>query len=430
MKKLLILVSLTVFSFSNAIAVTLYDALNQTYQNNIQLNAERENIKASEEDINISKADYKPTITLSGSKSLENTNKLTNQSGGDATINDADPFTTSIKLEQTLLDYGRDLTLEKNITALDLAKARLIKKEQDVLHSAIDAYTNLILAREKQDINRKNLNLLRRQVENDKIRRDRGQITNTDLAQSESSLAGAQAQFTQAKSDLLIAKLTYENIIGKITDPNQLKKNSNSIVNIPNSLSDAINLSKQNNPDIKIAKFDLDQSEKDVAISQSDLKPSASLSLERSYSDDLSSTIDQREKDILKATVSWPFFTGGKTQSKINKQSNLTTRKRLLLDHAVRTNETNVASAWSSLESSKSFLNSVKVQVRAAQIANEGIAAEYERGSRTTLDVIQSNSLLLSAQLSQVNSERNYLMAQYNLLKAVGLLNSQYLKLK
>jgi outer membrane protein len=306
----------------------------------------------------------------------------------------------------------------------------LIKKEQDVLHSAIDAYTNLILAREKQDINRKNLNLLRRQVENDKIRRDRGQITNTDLAQSESSLAGAQAQFTQAKSDLLIAKLTYENIIGKIADPNQLKKNSNSIVNIPNSLSDAINLSKQNNPEIKIAKFDLDQSEKDVAISQSDLKPSASLSLERSYSDDLSSTIDQREKDILKATVSWPFFTGGKTQSKINKQSNLTTRKRLLLDYAVRTNETNVASAWSSLESSKSFLNSVKVQVRAAQIANEGIAAEYERGSRTTLDVIQSNSLLLSAQLSQVNSERNYLMAQYNLLKAVGLLNSQYLKLK
>ena len=430
MKKILILISLTLFNFSNVSAVTLYDALNQTYQNNIQLNAERENIKASEEDINISKADYKPTITLSGSKSLENTNKLTNQSGGDATINDADPFTTSIKLEQTILDYGRDLTLEKNITALDLAKAKLIKKEQDVLHSAVDAYTNLILAREKQNINRKNLNLLRRQVENDKIRRDRGQITNTDLAQSESSLAGAQAQFTQAKSDLLIAKLTYENIIGKIADPNQLKKNLKSIVNIPNSLNEAINLSKQNNPDIKIAKFDLAQSEKDVAISQSDLKPSASLSLERSYSDDLSSTIDQREKDVLKATVSWPFFTGGKTQSKINKQSNLTTRKRLLLDHAVRTNETNVASAWSSLESSKSFLNSVKVQVRAAQIANEGIAAEYERGSRTTLDVIQSNSLLLSAQLSLVSSEKNYLMAQYNLLKAVGLLNSQYLKLK
>ena len=430
MKKILILICLTLSNFSNASAVTLYDALNQTYQNNIQLNAERENLKASEEDINISKADYKPSLTLSGSKSKENTNKLTNQSGGDATISDVDPFTTSIKLEQTILDFGRGLTLEKNITGLDLAKAKFLKKEQNVLHSAIDAYSSLILAREKHDINKKNLNLLNRQVENDKIRLDRGQITITDLAQSESSLAGAQAQFTQAKSDLLIAKLTYENIIGKIADPNQLKKNSDAIVNIPPTLNEAINLSKQNNPDIKIAKFDLAQSEKDLAISKSDLAPTASLSLERSYADDVSSTIDEKEKDILKATVSWPFYSGGKKRSTINKNSNLTTRKRLLLDDAVRTNETHVASAWSSLESSKSFLNSVKAQVRAAQIANDGIAAEYERGSRTTLDVIQSNALLLSAQISLASSEKNYLMAQYNLLKAVGLLNSQYLKLK
>ena len=430
MKKLLILISLTILISSNAIAVTLYDALNQTYQNNIQLNAERQNIKASEEDINISKANFKPTITLSGSQSIENTNKLTNQSGGDASSSDVNPLTASIKLEQKILDYGRSLALEKNITALDLAKAKLIKKEQEVLHSAIDAYSNLILAREKLNINRKNLNLLRRQVENDKIRLDRGRITITDLAQSESSFAGAQAQFTQAKSDLLIAKLTYENIIGKISDPNQLQKKTKSIVKIPNSLNDAINLSKQNNPDIKIAKFDLEQSKKDVEISKSDLKPTASLSLEKSYANDLTSTVDQSDKDILKATVRWPFYTGGKTQSTINKKSNLTTRKRLLLDDAFRSNETNVASAWSSLESSRGFLNSVKVQVRAAQIANDGITAEYERGSRTTLDVIQSNSLLLSAQISLATSEKNYLMAQYNLLKSVGLLNSQYLKLK
>jgi outer membrane protein len=430
MKKILVLISLSLFCFSNAYSVTLYDALNQTYKNNIQLNAERENIKASEEDVNISKADYKPSLTLSGSKSIEDTNKLTNQSGGDATISDVDPFTTSIKLEQTILDFGRDITLQKNITALDLAKAKLVKKEQDILHKAIDAFTNLILARETLDINSKNLNLLIRQVENDKIRRDRGQITNTDLAQSESSLAGAQAQFAKAKSDLLISKLNYENIIGKISDPNQLQKNSNAIVSIPNTLSEAINLSKQYNPDILIAKLDLEKSEKDLAISESDLKPSASLSLERSYSDDLTSTIDEREKDTLKATLSWPFYSGGKKRSTINKNSNLTTRKRLLLDDAVRTNETNVASAWSSLQSSESFLNSVKVQVGASQIAYEGVTAEYERGSRTTLDVIQSNALLLSAQISLANSEKNYLMAQYNLLKAVGLLNSQYLNLK
>ena len=108
----------------------------------------------------------------------------------------------------------------------------------------------------------------------------------------------------------------------------------------------------------------------------------------------------------------------------------MTSRKRLLLEDVIKTNDTVVTSAWSSLQSSESFLNSVKVQVKAAQIANEGVSAEYERGSRTTLDVIQSNALLLSAQISLANSEKNYLMAQYNLLKAVGLLNSQYLKLK
>ncbi len=430
MKKIFIIVFASIFYFNNAFAVTLLDALNKTYQNNIQLNAERENIKASEEDVNIAKSDYKPSLTLSGSQSFEDTNKLTNQSGGDATINDVDPFTTSIKLEQTLLDYGRDLTLQKNIIALDLAKAQLIRKEQDILYNAIYAFTNLIFARESLDINKKNLNLLIRQVENDKIRRDRGQITNTDLAQSESSLAGAQAEFVKAKSDLLISKLNYENIIGKISDPNQLQKNTNSIVSLPSTLDEALNLSKQNNPDILIAKLDLKKSEKDLAISESDLKPTASLSLQRTYTDDLSATVDEKEQDVLKATLSWPFYSGGKKRSTINKNSNLTVRKRLLLDDAVRINETNIASAWSSLQSSESFLNSVKVQVRAAETAYEGIAAEYERGSRTTLDVIQSNSLLLSAQISLASSEKNYLMAQYSLLKAVGLLNSKYLKLK
>ena len=430
MKKILSVLIYIFLLTSNAFAVTLYEALNDTFKNNTQLNAERENIKASEEDINISRADYMPSLSLTGSKSFENTNKLTNQSGGNASITDVDPLTTSIKLEQSLLDYGRDISHQKNIVGLELARAKLSKKEQDVIYSAIETFTGLILAREKLEINRRNLNLLVRQVETDKVRLDRGKITITDLSQSESSLAGAQAQFTQASNDLLISILNYENIVGNSPDPNKLKKNSKAIANIPSSLENAIELSKKNNPDIKIAELDLIQSEKDLAISEADLKPTASLSLERSYSEDLSATYDEKEKDVLKATISWPFYSGGKKRSTINKNSNLTYRKRLLLEDAIKTNDTKVASAWSSLESSKSFLNSVKAQVRAAKIANEGISAEYERGSRTTLDVIQSNSLLLTAQISLANSQRNYLIAQYNLLKSIGLLNSDYLKLK
>ena len=430
MKKIILSLLLFTLFFNNGNAVSLYQALNETYKNNTQLNAERENINAAEEDINISKADYMPSLSLSGSKSFENTNELTTQSGTDTSIDDVNPLSSSIKLEQKLFDQGRDFTHQKNIVGLELAKAKLLKKEQDILYSAIDAFTGLILAREKLNINRRNLNLLIRQVETDKVRLDRGQITITDLSQSESSLAGAQAQFTQSKSDLLISKLNYENIIGNIDDPSKLKKSSNSIVKIPENLSKAVSLSKENNPDIKIAELELIQSEKDIDISKSDLSPTASLSLERSYNYDLSTTYDEREKDVLKATVSWPFYSGGKKRSKVKKDSNLNYRKRLLLEDTIKTNETNVASAWSSLEASKGFLNSVRAQVRAANIAFEGISAEYERGSRTTLDVIQSNSLLLSAQISLANSERNYLLSQYSLLKAAGLLNKEYLNLK
>ena len=431
MKKILLIAVFTIISINYAFSVTLTEALIQTYKNNTELNAERENVKVSQKDLIISKADYLPSASITGSKSKEKTNKLTNQGGGDDSITDVDPVIATIKLEHTLVDFGRDAEYKKKKIGINLAEAKLLKKEQDIFYKAIEAYSGLILANEKLTINQINLSLLERQVETDKVRLERGQITVSDLAQSESSLAGAQAQFIQAKNEIVTNKLNYENIIGKILNPKSLEKTSESIVSIPQSLNSAIDLSKQNNPDITIAKLELEQSEKDIEIAESDLKPTATLSLERSYSDNLNTTYDKKEKDVLKATVSWPFYSGGKKRVTISKNQNLKTRKRLLLDNAIKTNDTIVATAWANLQSSKSFLNFVRLQVRAAQIANEGITAEYERGSgRTTLDVIQSNTLLLNAKVSLSNSERNYLLAQYNLLKSVGLLNSTYLKLE
>ena len=288
----------------------------------------------------------------------------------------------------------------------------------------------MILANENLNNNLNNFKLLERQVETDQVRLERGQITISDLSQSESSLAGAQAQYIQAENDVVTKKLNYENVIGKISNNENLQKPLEIILEIPKSLAEAIELSKKNNPNIKIAKFELEQSKKDLKIAKSDLAPTATLSLERSYTEDLSTTIDEKEKDTIKATLSWPFYSGGKKRATINKNQSLLDRKKLLLDNAIKTNETNVASAWSNLQSSKSLLSSVKSQVRAAEIANEGISAEYDRGSRSTLDVIQSSTLLLNAKISLANSERNYVLSQYNLLKSVGLLNSSFLNIK
>ena len=431
MKKILLIIFPVLFLSQQVFAVTLFEALTEAYKNNTDLNAERENINISEEDLKISKGNYLPSITLSGSKSQEDTNKLTDRAGAEVSVSDVNPFTQSIKIEQTLIDLGRTANVKKNEIGINLADAKLLKKEQEVLLKAIEAYSGLILANEKLKINLSNLNLLKQQVETNRARLERGQITLSDLAQSESSLAGAQANFIQSKNEIISNKLNYENIIGPILDINSLSKNSDINFMLPISLNAAIDTSKKYNPELIIAKLEYEQSEKDVLISRSNLAPTAKLSYENSRSQDLSSSYDERNKNILKATVTWPIYSGGKNRASLNKSRNLQNRKKLLLNSITKTNNSNVAISWSTLQSSKSLLNSVKSQVKAAEIANEGITVEYESGiRRSTLDVIQSNSILLNSRISLANSERNYLLAQFNVLKFIGLLNSTHLRIK
>ena len=431
MKKTLLILFTVLFLNQQVFAVTLFEALTETYKNNTDLNAERENISVSKEELKISKSSYLPSITISGSKSQEDTDKLTNRVGNEVSASDVNPSTQSIKIEQTLLNFGRNADVQKNKIGINLANIKLLKKEQEVLLKAIEAYSNLILANEKLKINQSNLNLLERQVETNRARLERGQITLSDLAQSESSLAGAQANFIQSQNEIISNKLNYKNVIGPIVDINSLNKNFDINLMLPNSLNDAIDASKKYNPELIIAKLEYEQSEKDVLISRSDLSPSAKLSYENSRSQDLSSSYDESNKNTLKATVTWPIYSGGKNRASLNKSQNLQNRKKLLLNSITKTNNSNVAISWSTLQSSKSLLNSVNSQVKAAEIANEGITVEYESGlGRSTLDVIQSNSILLNSRIALANSERNYLLAQFNVLKSIGLLNSSHLKIK
>ena len=432
MKKITLIFLSVIFLNGNAFSVPLSKALLQAYNENPVLNAERENIQVSKEDVKISRSQFLPSVTLSGSKSQENTEKQTDGSGANSSFTDVDPKTQSINIEQKIFQgFAGIASMEKSKIGLTLAEAKLLKTEQEILYQAIEAYTGLIFAEEKLKINQNNINLLERQVETNQARLERGQITLSDLAQSESSLAGAQAKFLQAKNETVTAKLTYEKIIGPIVDVNSLDKESDLSFVIPAGLKDAIEMSKINNPNLIISRLEYEQSEKDVTIARSDLSPSASLSFNSSKSDDISSSIGERDKEILKATISWPIFNGGKNSASLNKSKNLKNRKKLLLDNALKTNDTNIASAWSSLQVSNSLLNSVAAQVKAAEIANEGITVEYESGlGRSTLDVIQSNSILLSSKISLADSERNYLLSQFKLLQSIGLLNSNYLKLQ
>ena len=150
MIKKFLIIFLAILYSSNSLAVSLEDAILQAYKNNPELNAERENLKASKEDVNISRSEFLPTITLSGSKSEEKTEKLTDRSGANSAITDVNPKTRSITVEQKLFQgFGGVADLQKNKIGLNLAEVILIQKEQDILLKAVEAYTGLKLASEK-----------------------------------------------------------------------------------------------------------------------------------------------------------------------------------------------------------------------------------------------------------------------------------------
>ena len=173
-----------------------------------------------------------------------------------------------------------------------------------------------------------------------------------------------------------------------------------------------------------IAKLDAMIAEKELAIEKSKLSPTASINYSKSDSRDFSSSIDENDKETLKAEINWPIIKGGKNFSSIKKAKHKKLKSDLLLKDIENEVNTSTANAWSTYQSSESILKSTKSQLQAAEIANEGITLEYDSGStRTTLDVIQSRALLLNARIDNAKAERDLVISKFKLLDQLGNLS-------
>ena len=405
-------------------ANTLLDSLNSAYLNNPKLNAERASMRATREEKREAVSEFLPSVTISGYVSEQD-----NTNPGDDT--NFEPSEQSITVEQKIFQGGGGVAnFGKKRHGQTIGEFKLSKVEQEILLEAARAHTDLLLSKEKVNINLMNVDLLERQVETDQNRLEKGEINLTDLAQSESSLAGARAQMIAAQNDLVTSKANFEKVIGK--KPNKsIQKNEKIILNLPESLAAAYNISNSENPDLQISHLEYEQAKLDVIIAGSDLSPSATLSYKIAEQDDLSSTVQDRTQQTIKATATWPLFSGGSNIFNLRKAKELKNQKELLYEDSKKKVETDVANAWSSYQSSKGVLDSIRSQVRAAEIANEGITLEYESGtSRTTLEVIQSHTILLNSRINLASSERNFLISQFNLLSAIGRLTAEQLNLK
>ena len=428
MIRILIIITSFIFLISNTNAETFSAALKKAYNDNNELNAERESLNISEQELKISRSSYLPSVTLSGSKSSEDTNKLTNQNGTDATISDVDPTVQSLTITQTLIDFGRGAELSKSKIGIELAKAKLLKKEQEILYKSIEAYTGLISANEKLKINKSNVNLLDRQVETDRIRLERGNISLSDVAQSESSLAGARADLIKAKTELLATKKNFERVTREKI-PNTESLNERAALILPNSLKESLELASLNNLELLTSKLDYEIAIKELNIEKARLSPSASLNYSKSENNDFSSTIDEIDEETVKATITWPIIRGGENISSIKKSSYNKQRYQLILQDTKNKINTEISNAWSKYQSSRSVLEATKAQLKAAEIANEGITLEYDSGNtRTTLELIQSRSLLLDSRITFAKAERDFIVSQFELAKQLGSLSINSIK--
>ena len=398
-------------------------------KNNLKLNAERKNHQSIKENINISRSEFLPSISLSGNQSSSQSTNKTDQSGSNLSDSSLDTETKTISVDQKIFQGFKGYnSLKKSELEVKQADFKLKQVEQQTILDTVSSYFDFIFKTKNEEFNLSNVNLFERQVESDSARLQKGEITLTDLAQSESSLAGANANLIKAKTELLASKTNFERVIRKKV-PNTINANERIKVKLPNTLQEALNVAKLNNADLLIAKLDYQIAEKDLTIEKAKLSPSASINYSKSENKDYSSTIDELDQETVKATISWPIIKGGENISAIKKSSFKKQRSLLLSEDAENRVITETTNAWSNYQSSESVLTATEAQLKAAEIANEGITLEYDSGNtRTTLEVIQSRSLLLDARIAFAKAERDFMISKFELAFQLGTLSLSSIK--
>ena len=403
--------------------------IDKALSNNLKLNAERKAHKATEQEINISRGEFLPNLTISGTQTSSETFNRTDSSGTSLDDTNLNTEKKSINVEQKIFQGFQGYNLLKK-SKLEVEKSFLELKlvEQNTILETSKVYFDLILKSQNKKFNENNVSLFERQVESDRARLQKGEITLTDLAQSESSLAGANAQMIIAETDLQNTRVDFEKIIG-VSPPNNLETNYQLNIKLPISLSESLDLAKSNNQRLLIAAIDYQIANRELNIEKSKLSPSATLNYSKSETNQLSSTVDETDEEKLEAKISWPIIKGGKNFSSIKKSNLKKQESKLLLENIEKETSSDTTNAWSNFKSAESVLNATKAQLEAAEIANEGITLEYDSSNtRTTLELIQSRSLLLNARISNANAQRNFIISKIELLSQIGNLSPNFIK--
>jgi len=411
-----------------ASAETLKEALAAAYANNPQLMAQRAALRATDEGVAQANAGFLPSVN--GAISLQRGAQTfdTTAAGGPIAEQDIESDNYSVTLNQNLFRGFQDRSNRKQaIRTVRAGREQLTNVEQQVLLDAVTAYMNVLRDEAVVELNQNNIQVLERQLQASRDRFRVGEVTRTDVAQSEARLEGAKSTLLSSEATLAASRAQYQRVIGR---PPATLETPSEQPELPITLDETIEIAVAESPNVKAARFNEEAARYSVNQAKGNLLPSLDLTYRRLHVEGIQNvgpnafpTVFDQNQVTLQLTV--PLYNGGVRHSSVRRAKQLRSQRMMEIYQAERVAQEQALVAWDNYRASKGQIISSEAQVRANEIALEGVRQEAYVGSRTTLDVLNAEQELLNSRVSLVRAQRNEAVAAYSLVSSIGRLTAR-----
>ena len=427
------LMAATAIAFATpASAQSIFEALSETYKSNPTLQAERAYLRSVDENVAIARSGYRPTLALTGGYTDTNNNVDSNSTYGRVGGGDTTTKSMAAVVSQPLFSgFSTVNSVKAADQAVRAEQNNLYNVEQDVFLSASTDYLDVVRDRAIVELQKNNEKLLKKRLDETQQRFNVGEVTRTDVSQAEARYSQAKSDRIASEGNLEASKATYIQIIGSspedLEDPKVIRDY------LPQSYEEALEVALKNNYSIRQARHLFNSKGYEVYANTGELLPQ--LSFDASASKVKSENDNALTGDTTTDGVEWglnltiPLYNAGESRAKIRQSKHQKWQAQEQVLEMERQVKATVSSAWEYMMANESKISAIKDQVRANEIALDGVQKEEALGNRTILDVLDAYQELLNSNVNEVTARRDYYVSAMNLLMSMGKLTAKDLKL-
>ena len=411
---------------TGARAETLGGALSKAYLNNPDINQQRAAVRVSDENIPKANSGYLPNVSAEGDAGVE---RFDPQGIPNTAGTTTDPRGYGLTVTQSVWNGNRTgNSVRQAESGVFGAREQLRNTVQNVLLSAVTYYMDVMRDTAILDLDRNNVEVLQEQLRQTQDRFNVGEVTRTDVAQAEASLAGARATALGAQSQLQASLANYRQAIGD--DPKSLAPVSPVVRELPKTMPEAIAISQIEHPAIVAMLHGVDAAALAVKIAEGALYPTVGVTgqVQKRY-DYNAIPGSQVFVGSIVGQISVPIYDGGLSYASTRQAKETLGQTELQTDLQRDKVRAAVVAAWGANQNSSGVLRAARAEVQAAEIALAGVREEAKVGQRTTLDVLNAQQALLNARVQLVTAQHDSVVNSYSLLSAIGRLSTRTLGL-